>query len=236
MKQVQTPKPHVVVLTGSGISAESGLKTFRGAGGLWEGYRIEQVATPEAWQSNRRLVLDFYNERRKQLETALPNKAHQALVELESKFRVTIITQNVDDLHERAGSTNVFHLHGELTKVRSTLNPQLIYDWGYKALNEGDKCEKGSQLRPHIVWFGEYVPAIEKAIRITRSADYLLIVGTSLLVYPAASLIHDAPHHAKRAIVNLEIPFGVEEYGFEAFPTTAGKGVPGLVRQWLQHD
>jgi len=233
MTNPSVSKPHVVVLTGAGISAESGLKTFRDAGGLWEGHRPEEVATPEAWQTDRQLVLRFYNERRKQLAEVAPNTAHQALVKLETKFEVTIITQNVDDLHERAGSTNVLHLHGQLTKVRSTLNHELIYDWGYKKLNEGDKCEKGSQLRPHIVWFGEAVPAIEDAIRITRTADYLLVVGTSLVVYPAASLIHDAPPTAKRAIVNPEIPDGVEAYGFTAFQSTAGKGVPEIVDQWL---
>lgn len=234
MTGISASKSHVVVLTGAGISAESGLKTFRDAGGLWEGYRPEEVATPEAWRGDRNLVLRFYNERRMQLAEVEPNAAHKALVELESKFKVTIITQNVDDLHERAGSTTVLHLHGQLTKVRSTLHPHLIYDWGYKSLNEGDKCEKGSQLRPHIVWFGEAVPAIEDAINITRTADYLLVVGTSLVVYPAASLIHDAPAHAKRAIVNPEIPDGVEAYGFTALPTTAGKGVPQIVAQWLE--
>lgn len=228
-----SPKPHVVVLTGAGISAESGLRTFRDAGGLWEGYSPEEVATPEAWYANQELVLKFYNERREQLEKAEPNAAHKALATLESKFEVTVITQNVDNLHERAGSSNVVHLHGMLTQVRSSVDPTLIYEWGYKALKTGDKCERGSQLRPHIVWFGEAVPEIERAMRITSTADYLLVVGTSLVVYPAASLIHDAPPHAKRVIVNPEIPEGVEAYGFESIETTAGVGVPQIVSRWL---
>ena len=234
MKKNRSDRPHIVILTGAGISAESGLKTFRDSGGLWEGHRPEEVATPQAWQANREMVLRFYNARRKQLGEVEPNVAHKTLVELESKFDVTIITQNVDDLHERAGSKHVVHLHGQLTEVRSTYDPSLVYDWGYKALNFGDKCEKGSQLRPNIVWFGESVPEIEHAIQITRTADYLLIVGTSLVVYPAASLIHDAPRHAIRAIVNPEVPEGVEAYGFQAYATTAGVGVPKVVAEWMK--
>ena len=228
-----SPTTHVVVLTGAGISAESGLRTFRDAGGLWEGYRPEEVATPEAWYADQELVLKFYNERRAQLEGAKPNNAHTALAELECKFKVTVITQNVDNLHERAGSSNVVHLHGMLTQVRSTVDSNLIYDWGYQALKTGDRCERGSQLRPHIVWFGEAVPEIERAINITRTADYLLVVGTSLMVYPAASLIHDAPRHAKRVIVNPVIPEGVQAYGFEPIETTAGIGVPQIVSRWI---
>jgi NAD-dependent deacetylase len=184
---------NLVVLSGAGMSAESGIKTFRDADGLWENHRIEDVATPEAWHRNPHLVLTFYNERRKQLFECEPNEGHKGLVGLESHFHVNIITQNVDDLHERAGSQHVLHLHGELKKVRSTVDGSLVYtidDW---ALNWGDKCEKGSQLRPHIVWFGEDVPAIKDAAYIVEQADLLVIIGTSLNVYPAASLIHYAP-------------------------------------------
>ena len=179
----------IVVLTGAGISAESGLKTFRDANGLWEGHDIMEVASPIGWKQNMSLVLDFYNKRRAQLSNAHPNEGHKALVLLENLFDVTIVTQNVDDLHERAGSKNVIHLHGELFKVRSTKNEHLVYEWR-KSLNIGDNCEENSQLRPHIVWFGEAVPMLDKAIEITSKADILLIIGTSMQVYPAASLIH----------------------------------------------
>jgi NAD-dependent deacetylase len=179
----------IVVLTGAGISAESGIKTFRGADGLWEGYSIHDVATPEAWERNPELVLTFYNERRKQLLTVEPNIAHKLLTKLEETYDVTIITQNVDDLHERARSKNVIHLHGELRKVRSTQNESLIYNWDIN-LKLGDMCHKNSQLRPHIVWFGEAVPNLSIAEEITQRADILLIIGTSLQVYPAANLIY----------------------------------------------
>ncbi|RMG85335.1 MAG: NAD-dependent deacylase [Bacteroidetes bacterium] len=182
----------VIVLTGAGMSAESGIKTFRDAGGLWEGYDVQKVATPEGWQQNPELVLQFYNERRRQLKTVEPNDGHKALVELEQKYEVVIITQNVDNLHERAGSSNVLHLHGELTKVRSTRYEHLIYEWDGD-LNLGDTCEKGAQLRPHIVWFGEAVPMLEPAIHEVSTADILLIIGTSMQVYPAAGLSGYAP-------------------------------------------
>lgn len=178
----------LVVLTGAGISAESGIKTFRDADGLWEGYDIMQVATPEGFATNPKLVLDFYNQRRKQLLEVKPNKAHFNLVELELFFDVEIITQNVDDLHERAGSKNVIHLHGELLKVRSSIDELDVLQWK-KDLFLGDFCSKKSQLRPHIVWFGEMVPMLDKAIEITKKADILVIIGTSMQVYPAASLI-----------------------------------------------
>jgi NAD-dependent deacetylase len=178
----------IVVLTGAGMSAESGLKTFRDSDGLWENHRIEDVATPDAWDRNPGLVLEFYNQRRRQLRAAKPNSAHQALVLLEDKYYVQIITQNVDDLHERAGSKNVIHLHGELFKVRSTWYPDLIYQW-QDDLNLGQLCQQGGQLRPHIVWFGEEVPLLEKAIEECMTADYCVIIGTSMQVYPAASLI-----------------------------------------------
>ena len=183
----------LVVLTGAGISAESGIRTFREMGGLWEEYNIMEVASYEGWEKNPESVLNFYNERRKQLLQSIPNKGHIGLVELEKYFNVQIITQNVDDLHERAGSKNVLHLHGELKKSRSTIDSKLIYDIKGWELNLGDKCEKGSQLRPHIVWFGETVPAMEQAIEIVKKSDILIIIGTSLNVYPAAGLIDYAP-------------------------------------------
>ncbi|WP_339865149.1 NAD-dependent deacylase [uncultured Algoriphagus sp.] len=182
-------KMHLVVLSGAGISAESGIKTFRDSGGLWEGHDVMEVASPEGWRRNRQLVQNFYNQRRKQLLDCEPNEAHLILAELERDFQVSIITQNVDDLHERAGSTNVTHLHGELKKAQSTLDPTLVYDLDHWELKEGDKCEKGSQLRPHIVWFGEQVPMMETAIEIAMKADVFVVIGTSLQVYPAASLV-----------------------------------------------
>ena len=182
-------KKHLVVLSGAGISAESGIKTFRDSGGLWEGHDVMEVASPEGWRRNRTLVQNFYNQRRKQLLDCEPNEAHLILAELERDFQVSIITQNVDDLHERAGSTNVTHLHGELKKAQSTLDPTLVYDLDHWEIKEGDTCEKGSQLRPHIVWFGEQVPKMEEAIEIATSADIFVVIGTSLQVYPAASLV-----------------------------------------------
>ncbi len=184
----------LVVFTGAGISAESGISTFRDAGGLWEQHRIEDVATPEAWERNPELVLRFYNQRRSKLDDVQPNAGHRTLAELENHFDVRIITQNVDDLHERAGSTQVLHLHGELRKVRSERHEQLVYDWEGDLLL-GDLCEKGTQLRPHIVWFGESVPMLMPAAKIASEADIFLIVGTSLQVYPAAGLMMYAPRH-----------------------------------------
>lgn len=180
---------HIVVLTGAGMSAESGIKTFRDADGLWEGHDVMQVASPEGFRANPELVLDFYNQRRRQLLSVTPNTAHRELAKLENTHQVTIITQNIDDLHERAGSTNIVHLHGELLKVRSIYNEFDVKPWT-KDLNLGDLCERGYQLRPHIVWFGEAVPMIEKAMRVCETADILMIIGTSMQVYPAASLIH----------------------------------------------
>jgi NAD-dependent deacetylase len=178
----------LIILTGAGISAESGIKTFRDADGLWEGHNVMEVASPEGYLENPELVLDFYNQRRKQLLEVSPNKAHYNLAKLENYFDVEIITQNVDDLHERAGSTKVIHLHGELLKVRSAVNESNVLDWR-KELVLGDLCSEKSQLRPHIVWFGEMVPLLEKAIKITQTADILVVIGTSMQVYPAASLI-----------------------------------------------
>lgn len=185
---------HIVVLTGAGMSAESGLKTFRDADGLWEGLDVMQVASPEGFARNPELVLEFYNQRRRQLLKTKPNVAHIALAQLESDFKVSVITQNVDDLHERAGSTDVIHLHGELLKVRSTYDEFDIQDWTTD-LVLGDVCSKGYQLRPHVVWFGEAVPMFEKAMRVCETADILLIIGTSLQVYPAAGLMHYTGSH-----------------------------------------
>ncbi len=179
---------HIVILTGAGISAESGLKTFRDSDGLWEGHDIMEVASPEGWDRNTEKVLDFYNQRRKQLSQVAPNKAHKALVKLEAKYKVSIITQNIDDLHERAGSSRVIHLHGELLKVRSTFDEDLVLDWK-KDLKIGDFCEHNFQLRPHVVWFGEPVPMFQKAVELVENADILIIVGTSMQVYPAAALL-----------------------------------------------
>jgi len=183
----------IIVLSGAGVSAESGMSTFRDSGGLWEQYRIEDVATYDAWLKNRKLVLDFYNQRRKQLLDVKPNAGHYELVRLEKNFEVEIITQNVDDLHERAGSKNVLHLHGELKKARSTADDNYVVDIEGWELNEGMTCPKGAQLRPHIVWFGEAVPMIEPAARLCMQADYFIVVGTSLNVYPAAGLVNYAP-------------------------------------------
>lgn len=183
---------HVVVLTGAGMSAESGIATFRDTGGLWEQHRVEDVATPEGFAANPLLVLEFYNQRRRDAAKAKPNAGHIGLAEMENDYKVTIITQNVDNLHERAGSTNVIHLHGELSKVRSTKNPNLIYELSGDKLDIhiGDKAEDGGQLRPHIVWFGEAVPMIEEAIHVVGQADVLVVIGTSLNVYPAAGLLN----------------------------------------------
>ncbi len=187
---------HIVVLTGAGMSAESGLKTFRDADGLWEGHDVMQVASPQGFAANPELVLEFYNQRRRQLLEVDPNAAHIDLANLEQDFNVSIVTQNVDDLHERAGSTNVLHLHGELFKIRSTYDEFDVREWR-KDLVIGDTCDKGYQLRPHIVWFGEAVPMIPKAIDICQTADILMIIGTSMQVYPAASLMHYVPDSTK---------------------------------------
>lgn len=183
---------HIVVLTGAGMSAESGIATFRDSGGLWEQYKVEDVATPEGFEKNKQLVLDFYNARRKDALNAKPNGGHIGLAEMEKEYQISIITQNVDNLHERAGSTNVLHLHGELMKVQSTVDPNLIYTLSEDKLeiHVGDKCEKGSQLRPYIVWFGEPVPMLEEAVKRVNTADILVVIGTSLNVYPAAGLIN----------------------------------------------
>jgi NAD-dependent deacetylase len=194
----------LVVLTGAGISAESGIHTFRDTGGLWNSYRIEEVASPVAWERDPQMVLDFYNMRRKQLYEVEPNSAHYALAELEKRFDVQIVTQNVDDLHERAGSTKILHLHGELKKVRSTADENLVYLFDGWELKLGDTCEKGSQLRPHIVWFGEEVPNIMTATSMVQKADIFAVIGTSLKVYPAAGLIHQVPYSVPKYLVDPE--------------------------------
>jgi NAD-dependent deacetylase len=199
-------KPKLVVLTGAGISAESGLKTFRDADGLWEGYNIMEVATPEAWERNPVLVQQFYNERRKQVREAEPNVAHRLLVDLEEDFEVQIITQNIDDLHERAGSSNIIHLHGVITFAQSGLNPALLYPIDGDEIKIGDYCELGSQLRPHVVWFGEAVPMIDTAADICATADFFMLVGSSLAVYPAAGLINSIPFQTPKFIIDPKIP------------------------------
>jgi NAD-dependent deacetylase len=219
-------KKKLVVLSGAGMSAESGITTFRDTGGLWEKYRIEDVATPEAFQRNPELVLSFYNARRKQLDEVVPNLGHKILAELETDFDVQIITQNVDNLHERAGSTKVLHLHGELCKVRSSKYPELIYDIGTREIQLGDVCEKGAQLRPHIVWFGESVPEIDNAVPMVNNADVFLVIGTSLNVYPAAGLIMYAKNHIPKYLIDpnsVEIPYGIN---FSVINKSAEQGMP----------
>jgi NAD-dependent deacetylase len=228
--------PRIVVFTGAGISAESGISTFRDSGGLWEKHDIRDVATPEAWKKNPLLVLDFYNQRRKQVIEAQPNAAHKAIVELEKKFDVRIITQNVDDLHERAGSSNVLHLHGEIRKSRSTLDPSLVYPVKGWEIRAGDKCERGSQLRPHIVWFGEMVPEMDRAQEISAGADIFIIVGTSLNVYPAAGLVHSAPAGCPVYLVDPNEVTNPEIRNFTFIREPAGKGVPALVSQLLNGE
>lgn len=203
-------KTHIVVLTGAGMSAESGVKTFRDADGLWEGHDVLKVATPEGFAKNPELVLDFYNQRRRQLFEVTPNAAHIDIAKLEHNFKVTVITQNIDDLHERAGSTNVIHLHGELLKARSTFDKNDILDWKTD-LVLGDVCKKGYQLRPHIVWFGEDVPMIPKAVEICETADILIIIGTSMQVHPAASLMHYAPPNTSIYFIDPKPNIGSKE-------------------------
>jgi len=197
---------HIVVLTGAGISAESGIPTFRDSGGLWEGFKVEEVATPEGWAKNPKLVLDFYNQRRKKALDVKPNRGHEILVELETHFNVTIVTQNVDNLHERAGSSNVVHLHGSLFESRSTGDETLVYPIQGWELNWGDMCEKGFQLRPNIVWFGELVPMIEVAADYASQADIFLVVGTSMVVYPAAGLINYVRYDVPKFVVDPKLP------------------------------
>jgi NAD-dependent deacetylase len=224
----------LVVLTGAGISAESGIKTFRDADGLWNNYRIEEVASPEAWECDPQLVLGFYNMRRKQLYEVGPNAAHFALAELGKVFDVQIITQNVDDLHERAGSTKVLHLHGELKKVRSTADPSYVVLLNGWELKLGDLCPKGSQLRPHIVWFGEPVPEIMIATSLVRKADIFVVIGTSLQVYPAAGLLQYAPHNIPKYLIDPNAEPHRYVINLTVIREKATVGVAELVRKLIQ--
>lgn len=217
-------KKRLVVLTGAGISAESGLKTFRDSDGLWEGYNIEDVATPRAWKKDPELVLQFYNLRRKDVLDAKPNAAHTGLAALEKDFDVHIITQNIDDLHERAASTKVLHLHGQILKMRSEKNERLLYDITGD-ISIGDKAEDGAQLRPHIVWFEEPVPMIEEAITIARDAEYFVVVGTSLVVYPAAGLLNYAPYGIPKFIIDKKIPYTSSLHDITVIEKPATEGV-----------
>lgn len=226
----------IVVLTGAGVSAESGIRTFRDSDGLWEEHRVEDVATFDAWLRNPSLVQEFYNQRRKQLYEVEPNAAHYALVDLEKKFEVHIITQNVDDLHERAGSANVLHLHGELKKSRSTVDPELVYAIEGWELKMGDNCEKGSQLRPHIVWFGEAVPMIVPAAQLSAKADIFIVIGTSLNVYPAAGLINEAPYACMKYLIDPNDCRVGHIPNLTIIKNKAGIGVPELVTLLLEAD
>ena len=221
----------IVVLSGAGISAESGISTFRDANGLWENHRIEDVASPEGFMKNPDLVMTFYNLRRKQLQDVKPNRAHEILAELEEFYDVSIVTQNVDDLHERAGSSHIIHLHGELNKVRPINNSEKIIPWKGD-LNVGDKDDEGQQLRPHIVWFGEMVPEMEKAEKVVAKADFLIIIGTSMQVYPAAGLVHNIPKHCQIFVIdpNLENHYTTNE---NFLSTTAVEGMKILKEKLL---
>ncbi len=226
-------KKKIIVLTGAGISAESGIRTFRDSGGLWEGHNIEDVATHEAWERNPEMVQEFYNQRRKQLYEVEPNIAHLALARLEEKYDVQIITQNVDDLHERGGSTKVLHLHGELKKSRSTVNDSLIYDIKGWELKMGDLCDKGSQLRPHIVWFGEGVTEIEKATDIAKKAYIFIVIGTSMNVYPAAGLLESIPYFVTKYFIDPNAKDNYNVSNLTIIKEKAGIGVPRLVDELL---
>ena len=235
-----TPKPPltnasekepIVVFTGAGVSAESGLLTFRDMGGIWNQYDVTEVASPLAWRRQPELVLQFYNERREKVIAASPNAAHYAIAQLEEKFDVTVITQNVDDLHERAGSSKVLHLHGEIRKVRSSLDSKLVYEWPEAHLVLGQLCEKGSQLRPHIVWFGESVFAMHEAAQLFGQAKKVLVVGSSLVVQPAASLLAYASFEAEKVLINLE--HANTQGNYEYLQGSACEQVPTLVERWL---
>jgi NAD-dependent deacetylase len=222
-------KKHIVVLTGAGVSAESGLKTFRDSDGLWNGYDVYEVASPMGWQKNPQLVLDFYNARRRDVAAAAPNPAHTGLAELEKDFDVTIITQNIDDLHERGGSSHVIHLHGSIFSMRSSRDELLVYPVRHD-MYWGDKADDGAQLRPDIVWFGEAVPMMDKAIGIMPGCDYFVVVGTSLQVYPAASLLHYSPQHVPKFIIDKKIP-DIEHYrNLTVIEKPATEGVAELTK------
>lgn len=221
----------VFVFTGAGISAESGLKTFRDSDGLWNQYRFEEVASPVAWKENPSLVLEFYNQRRAQLGEVEPNAAHQAIAELQAKFEVVVVTQNVDDLHERAGSKNVIHVHGELTKARSTFDENLIIDIGYEPIQIGDQCSNGSQLRPHIVWFGEEIHNFELSCELLKPSAKVLVVGTSLTVFPAAFILQMADDYSEKIVIGLESENVPGDFKF--IHSTAVEKVPHVVNTWM---
>ncbi|MGB5226998.1 MAG: NAD-dependent deacylase [Eudoraea sp.] len=226
----------IVVLTGAGMSADSGIRTFRDADGLWEGHDVMEVASPYGFARNPHLVLDFYNQRRKQLLEVAPNPGHKMLVELEQYFNVTIITQNVDDLHERAGSSHILHLHGELLKVRSTGDETIVLNWK-KDLIHGEKCPKGYQLRPHIVWFGEEVPLLSEAAQITVTADILIIIGTSMQVYPAAGLLNYARQGTPIYFIDPKPSINASDFeNLTIIQSTAAKGVPTLVKDLIHKE
>lgn len=227
-------KPKIVVFTGAGVSAESGIATFRDSNGLWHNHRIEDVASPEGWQRNRQLVLDFYNQRRADIARAQPNPAHQAIAKLEMAFDVCVVTQNIDDLHERGGSSKIIHLHGEITKARSSVNEDDIYPIGYVDIKLGDTCRQGSQLRPHIVWFGEAVLFYAEAEKVISAADKILVIGTSLSVFPAAYLLQAARADAQKVLVSPQMESVPR--GFEYVAKTAVGAVPGLVEGWLGNN
>ncbi len=227
---------NLVVISGAGMSAESGIRTFRDNNGLWEEYNVMDVATPEAWARNPEMVNRFYNERRKQLYSCQPNKGHYGLADLENYFNVDIITQNIDDLHERAGSSHVIHLHGELKKVRSSVDPNLIYNLEGWELKLGDKCEKGSQLRPHVVWFGEAVPEIENAIPLVEKADIIVIAGTSLAVYPAAGLVNYAKYDAEIYLIDPKKPGNLNLPNVHYIEKGAEEGVVLLKQELLNNE
>ncbi|MBS1731167.1 MAG: NAD-dependent deacylase [Bacteroidetes bacterium] len=222
IKTVQKKK--LVVFTGAGVSAESGLKTFRDSDGLWNGFRIEDVATPEAWHKDPKTVLDFYNQRRRDVALAKPHEGHQALVDWQEEYDITIITQNIDDLHERAGSSKVLHLHGEIFKMRSEKNDEACFEIK-NDIHYGDKAADGGQLRPHVVWFGEAVPMIAEAIRITSLAEIFVVIGTSLVVYPAASLVHHALYGIPKFLVDKKIPYTPQMNNLVTIEQPATKGI-----------
>ncbi|MBE8720570.1 SIR2 family NAD-dependent protein deacylase [Sphingobacterium pedocola] len=223
-------KKKIVVFTGAGISAESGLRTFRGQDGLWEGYNLEDVATPEAWIRNPELVQRFYNLRRAACRKAEPNEAHKALLALEEKYNVVIITQNIDDLHERAGSEEVLHLHGEIIKSQSSKDPKLVYPIIGDNLEMGELCELGTQLRPHVVWFGEAVPNIDPAIRLVSEADIFIVVGTSLQVYPAANLLYEVKADCEVLVIDPNADAFIVPSITRVIKDNASTGVPKLVK------
>ncbi len=227
-------KLHIVAFSGAGMSAESGLKTFRDNDGLWENHKVTDVATPEAWKRDKQLVLKFYNQRRRQLINSKPNEAHQLMAELEEKFQVSVITQNIDDLHEQAGSTNVIHLHGQLKKAQSEKFPDLVYPLEKVDIEIGDLCERGYQLRPNVVWFGEPVPMMDKAYEIAQTADIFIVIGTSLNVYPAAGLIDYVPKNASCFLIDPNILEYRIPDDWTIIKTTAAKGMKILLEKLIK--